>query len=142
MRDSGIVVPDDLDPSEETIPLDFTRLSDRRVGAVHSRFAVRMAHGLYARASVSTRLLQLKRKHILDLAKFRARYREDFKTIKECDEAFSLSPFGSKLERHIMELEIKNEILGAVVAGFEQIVKAASREMTRRGDERERAPRD
>jgi len=41
-----------------------------------------------------------------------------------------------------MELEIKNEILGAVVAGFEQIVKAASREMTRRGDERERAPRD
>jgi hypothetical protein len=99
-----------------------------------------MAHGLYVRASVNTRLLTLKRKRSLDLAKFRALRKDDFRTIKEADEAFSLSPAGSKLERHIMELEIKDEILGAVVAGFEQIVKAASREMSRRDSER--APRD
>lgn len=40
----------------------------------------------------------------------------------------------------MLELEIKTEVLDAVIGGFDDVVKAASREMSRRDSER--APRD
>lgn len=140
LSQSGLIVPDDLDPSDESIPLDFTHLSPRRVGALHSRFAVRHAHALYVRSGVASDLLRLRRAHRLSLAKFRVRKGDDYRTDKACTEAFSLSKRGKKLEGEMLELEIRSEVLDAVVMGFEDVVKATSREMTRRDSER--APRD
>jgi hypothetical protein len=135
----GLIVPDDLDPGEENVPLDFTEISDRLVGALHSRFAVRHAHALYVRASVETRLLRLRRKHKIELAKYRVKKADDFKTARELEASFAIGQ-GAAIEGRIMELEAKSEIMGAVIDGFESIVKAASREMARRDSER--APRD
>ena len=128
-------MPEGLDPSEEIIALDFTSVSDRHVGAIHSRFSVRHAHALYIRAGVATRLLRLKRKHRLELAKYRVRNELKFKTLKALEESFSLGP-GSKLEGTIMNLEIKATMMDSIIEGFMDIVKAASREMSRRDSER------
>jgi hypothetical protein len=134
-----MIVPDDLEPSEEVVPLDFTILSNQLVGAIHSRFAVRHAHALYVRAGIASRLLRLNRAQRISLARYRAKHSEDFKTLREVEGAFATGP-GMKSARDIMELEIKAEILDAVIAGFDDVVKAASREMSRRDSER--APRD
>lgn len=139
LSQKGLIVPDDLEPSEERVSLDFTSISNRSVGAVHSRFAVRHSHALFVRASVATRLLRLRRKHRLALAKFRVREGRKHSTVKSLEETFSIGP-GKKIENTIMQLEVKAEILDALIGGFEDIVKAASREMSRRDSER--APRD
>lgn len=65
---------------------------------------------------------------------------DEFRTDKACTEAFSRSKKGKRFEKALLELEIKSEVLDAVIGGFEDIVKAASREMSRRDSER--APRD
>lgn len=128
-------MPEGLDPSEEILHLDFTSVTDRMVGAIHSRFSVRHAHALYVRAGIATRLLRLKRKHRIDLAKYRVRHGNRFSTVKALEEDFSLGA-GSKLERTILALEIKAQIMDSVIEGFMDIVKAASREMSRRDSER------
>src|SRR5580765_1707924 len=135
LRQQGIIVPEGLDPSEEILHLDFTAVSDRHIGAIHSRFSVRHAHALYVRAGLATRLLRLKRKHRIDLAKHRVRYGSDFPTIKALEEDFSLGA-GEKLEGTLMQLEIKATVMDSVIEGFMDIVKAASREMSRRDSER------
>lgn len=140
LAQSGLIVPDDLDPENETVPLDFTSLNNRRVGAIHSRFAVRHAHALFVRAGNATEVLSVRRKHRLALASFRIRMGKKFRTDKACTEAFSKSKTGKQLEKQLLKLEIKAELLDAVIGGYEDITKAASREMSRRDSER--SPRD
>lgn len=140
LSQAGLIVPDDLDPSDENVPLDFTGLSDRAVGALHSRFAVRHAHALYVRAQCASEILKLRRKLRLASGAFRIRRGDEFRTDKALGEAFSRTKVGKKLERALVELETRANILDAVIGGFEDVVKAASREMSRRDSER--APRD
>jgi hypothetical protein len=135
LNQKGVIVPEGLDPSEENLHLDFTSITDRAVGAIHSRFSVRHAHALYVRAEVATRLLRLRRKHRLELAKHRVRLGKNFRTAKALDEDFSLGR-GRRLESTILGLEVKAEIMDSVIEGFMDIVKAASREMSRRDSER------
>lgn len=140
LSQSGLIVPDDLDPSDESVPLDFTRASNREIGAIHSRFAVRHAHALYVRAGIATEILRIRRRVRLALAAYRVHHGDEFRTDKACTESFSRSKVGKRMEKTLNELEIKAEVLDAVIGGFEDIVKAASREMSRRDSER--APRD
>lgn len=139
LRQEGLIVPDDLDPSQERIPLDFTTLSNQAVGALHSRFAVRHAHALYRRALLAGDILSFHRRRRLLLARFRALHVKEYKTARELEGAFSTGR-GRKVEETIMALEIKAEVLDAVIGGYDDIMKAASREMSRRDSER--APRD
>jgi hypothetical protein len=115
-------------------------MGNAAVGAIHSRFAVRHAHALYVRAGVASDLLRAKRQVRLDIASFRVRHGAEFRTDKACTEAFSLTKRGKKIEDTLTELEIKSEILDAVIGGYDDVVRAASREMSRRDSER--APRD
>lgn len=138
LAQSGVIVPDDLEPENESIPLDFTSLNNRRLGATHSRFAVRHAHVLYVRAQNATELVRLKRKHRLALATFRVH--NDFKTEKALMNAFARSKIGKRIEAKLEEVEIREILLEAVADGYLDIVKAASREMARRDSER--GPRD
>lgn len=140
LAQSGLIVPDDLNPGEETVPLDFTNLTDRAVGALHSRFAVRHSHALYVRATFATEMLGLKRRNRIAQATFRVRSNSDYKTEKALTDAFLLSKVGANLDKRMGELEIRIELTDAVLGGFEDVVKAASREMTRRDSER--APHD
>lgn len=115
--------------------MDFTAVSDRAIGAIHSRFSVRHSHALYVRAGVAVALLRAKRRHRLELAKFRVRNESKYKTVKALEEAYSLGQ-GSSLEQKIVQLEIKATLMDSIIEGFMDVVKAASREMSRRDSER------
>src|SRR4249919_1126555 len=52
LRRSGLIAPDEIASDTDYVPLDFTRLNSRELGAVHSRYAVRHAHGLFVLAKL------------------------------------------------------------------------------------------
>jgi hypothetical protein len=58
-----------------------------------------------------------------------------YKTVRALEESYTLGP-GAKLEVTIMNLEIKATLMDSIIEGFMDIVKAASREMSRRDSER------
>ena len=140
LYESGVVVPDDLDPDEEQVPLDFTEPASRAIGGIHSRFAVRHAHALFVTAKVATSLArkrdELRKREVV----FRARHADDFSQKWKLDAEMAQNKRIAKLRDEVVELEIQLELFRAVSAGYESFVKAASREMTRR--ESERAPND
>lgn len=47
-----------------------------------------------------------------------------------------------QMSKQLLQLEIKAVALDAVIKGYESIIRAASREMSRRGIERENTSRD
>lgn len=63
-----------------------------------------------------------------------------YRTDRATADAFSRTKVGRRIEKRQMELEIKAQVLDAVIGGYEDVFKAASREMSRRDSER--APRD
>lgn len=131
----GIIVPDDLDPQEENVSLDFTVISSRVVGAILSRFAVRYAHAIYVLAQQRAELLAIKRRIRFIEGQWRIRHSSDFKTKYEADDEMLTDKKISKLHRERVEIEAQVELLGAVCDGFVAIRDAASRELTRRAAE-------
>lgn len=135
LRQEGLIVPDDLDDKEERLDIDFTSASNRAIGAIHSRFANRHAYALFVSAKNSTRLIAKRRKLRLLQAKYRVRHQPEYKTAKELEAAMSLTPKIKTLEDEIMELEIRQDLLKAVEESYLDVVRAASREITSRGQE-------
>jgi hypothetical protein len=130
----GLVVPDDLDPSEEFVELDLTGVPNGRVGASHSRWAVRHAHALYVLAVTQTKVKRLQRRIRVEKAKYRITHKGGKKF--ELDDEMALNPKIKKLEDKLVELETHAEIMEALMKGFEDYRNAASREMSRRDSER------
>ena len=112
------------------------------MGAVHSRFCIRLAHALYIRAEIETQRLPLERRLHLAQARYRLRREGDFKTVKMLDSAMSLDSGIKKMTKQISQLEVKEIALDAVIKGYESIIKAASRDMSRRGIEAGNTSRD
>jgi hypothetical protein len=140
LLESGLLVPEEIQDDEEIVPLDFTSVSSRDIGAVHSRFAVRHSHALYVMAKVAVELAHLKRDLRLDQAQFRARHAGDYKTKYELDDAMAISKRHKIISNRILEAETTYEVMQAVVQGYEDLRNAASREISRRLGEQ--APRD
>lgn len=138
LAQEGLIVPDDLDPSEEFVELDLTEASHKGVGAQHSRWAVRQAHALYSLAIHKTKLQRLDRRIRIEKAKYRVTHKGGKKF--ELDDEMALNPRIKKLEDKKLELEVQCEIIEALTKGFEVYRTAASREMSRR--ESEHAPSD
>jgi hypothetical protein len=132
LAQAGIIVPDDLDPENETVNLDFTAISSRIVGAILSRFAVRYAHAIYVLATRRAELLAVKRRVRFAESQWRVRHGQDFKTKYEADDEMMEDKSIRKLESERVELEAEIELLGAVCDGFMAIRDAASREIERR----------
>jgi len=131
---AGIVVPEDIPADEESVPLDFTRLSSRGIGALQSRYAVRHSHAIYNAAILESDILGLKREARILQAKFRVLHRGTPKNVvdalmEEDDEI-------SKLLDKIQEVEAKHIVLQAIVETYAGIRNAASREISRRIGER------
>lgn len=127
----GIVAPDEI-PSDESegVHLDFTGLSSRTIGAIHSRYAVRHSHAIYHLALRAADLVSLRRDLRLSEAKFRVRRSGEKKT--DVDAAMETNKHIRKTRDKIAGIEAEMEILGAVASGYEDLRNAASREMTRR----------
>src|SRR5262245_43654791 len=135
LREMGIVAPDEI-PTDESagVPLDFTGLSSRTVGAIHSRYAVRHSHALYHLALLSADLVHLRRNSRISEAKFRVRHSGEKKT--EVDALMEKNKHIARTRNKIAECEAKIEVLSAVTQGYEDFRNAASREISRRNGER------
>jgi hypothetical protein len=62
--------------------------------------------------------------------------------MKSMEAAMSLSKPIKKMGRDLLRLEIRAVALDAVIKGYESIIRAASREMSRRGIEQGNTSRD
>ena len=138
MADAGIVVPEDIPPDDERVPLDFTRLSSRGIGELQSRYAVRHAHAVFNSAKLESDILRLKREVRIAQAKFRIRNPGKPKNI--VDAMMEEDEEIATLLDEISEIEIKLTLMEAVVRTYEGIRNAASREISRQTAER--APLD
>jgi hypothetical protein len=140
LKDEGLIAPDEISSELDAVPLDFTKLNSRQIGAVHSRYAVRHSHALFAVAKRAGRLAGLKRDLRLEQAKFRYKNVKKFKTKYELDDAMQLEDEIADLLDEITKLEAEKEVIEALALGYEDLRNAASREMFRRSSEQ--APRD
>ena len=134
LKDAGVVVPEEIPSDEDTVPLDFTRLSNRGIGHLQSRYAVRHAHAIFAAAKLSADAASLKRELRLEKAKFRLHHKKEKVNVVAAmmDEDEEISA----LEEKLQEVEAKEDLLNAVAAGYADLRDAASREITRRMAER------
>lgn len=107
---------------------------------MHSRFAVRHSHALFVTAQVAAELAHLRRDLKLEQAQFRFRHKDEYKNKYNLDDAMALDKRHQRIADKITEAEANYEILQAVVAGYEDLRNAASREISRRLGEQ--APRD
>jgi hypothetical protein len=134
LRDAGIIVPEEIPSDDDSVPLDFTRLSNRGIGQLQSRYAVRHAHAIFNAAKLSADVAQLKRDLRLEKAKFRLRNKGEkvnvINSMMEEDDTIV------EIEDALTAVEMKVDLIGAVAAGYEDLRNAASREMTRRLGER------
>lgn len=142
LAQKGVVVPDDLDPHDESFSVDFTTLGSRAVGGIHSRICNRLAHVVYVRGQVESSRLILSRQIHMAEARFRLKHEDEYKTIKMLDAAMILDPDIRKLNSKANKLDVKAVALDAVIKGYESTIKAASREMSRRGIEANNTSRD
>lgn len=134
LTDAGIIVPEEIPSDEDSIPLDFTRLSSKGIGAIQSRYAVRHAHAIYNVAKLAADEASLKRDLRLERAKFRMKHKDEkynvVNAMMEDDENIA------EIEDKILEVQAKVVVLAAVAQGYEDLRNAASREMSRRIGER------
>ena len=140
LASDGLVVPDDLDPEAENVPLDFTQPSSAAIGALHSRFAVRHAHALFVQARIATDLAHVRNSLRQKESRFRARHSDDYEQKWRLDSEISADKTISRLRERQVELEVHLDMVKAVADGYEDLRNAASREMFRRDSER--PPRD
>ena len=139
LMDRGIVAPNEIPDGEEEVHLDFTTVSSQRVGAIQSRFAVRHSHVIYHAALCEIKLARLKRDLRIETAKFRFRFKDDYKTKYELDDAMAVDDLMEQRQSEILEAEAELTVLNAIAAGYEDIRNAASREVTRRVGEKAQA---
>lgn len=134
LRDAGIVTPEEIPPDEDSVPLDFTRESNQGIGALQSRYAVRHAHAIFNAAKLTSDAATLKRELRMERAKFRVRYKDEkvnvVQAMMEMDDEIT------ELEGKLLEVEAKEGLLSAVAQGYADLRDAASREITRRMQER------
>jgi hypothetical protein len=130
LKEAGLVVPEEIPTDEDHVPLDFTSLSNKDVGALHSRYSVRHAHAIYQMALLAAEIVRRKRDSRIEEAKFRVIHQGEKKT-----DVDAMMEDDEKIVKHrdrLAVLEARAEIMEAVAQGFDDLRNAASREMTRR----------
>lgn len=134
LKEAGIIVPEEIPSDDDRVPLDFTRLSNRGIGQMQSRYAVRHAHAIFNAAKLSADAAQLKRDLRLEKAKFRLRNKGE--KVNVINSMMEEEDTIVEIEDKLTSVEMKVDLIGAVAAGYEDLRNAASREMTRRLGER------
>lgn len=94
------------------------------------------------RSELETQQLSLQRKRHIAEARYRVQHEDQHKTMKTLEAHMVLSKPIKTFNKRLSQLEIKAVALDAVIKGYESIIRAASREMSRRGIERENTSRD
>lgn len=140
LRAEGLVVPNEIPSEDDAVALDFTRISSRELGNVHSRFAVRHAYAIFTLARRESALVTKRRNLRMAQAKYRARHGGDYKNKYSLDDAMERTPSIRRVLDDIAKIEAERIVIEAVAQGYDDLRAAASREMYRRGSEN--APKD
>lgn len=115
---------------DDAVPLDFTTLSNKEIGSLHSRYAVRHAYAIFKTAEASTKLVHLKRDLRIAQARFRVQNSDEKKNI--VDAMMEEDDHIAHLLNRISVMEARVQLLDAVTHGYEDLRNAASREISRR----------
>jgi hypothetical protein len=140
LQNEGLIAPDEIASDEDRVPLDFTSLDFKLVGAVHSRYAVRHSHAIFRAAFYRVRVAYINRDLRLLKARKRAKLGKKYRTKWQLDDALLRDTEIKELEDDLVEAEAKLTAIEAIASGYEDLRNAASREMFRRGVEK--APND
>src|SRR5215831_5383815 len=112
LTDAGIIVPEEIPSDEDSIPLDFTRLSSKGIGGIQSRYAVRHAHAIFNVAKLAADEASLRRDLRMEKAKFRMRNKDEklnvVNAMMEDEESIA------EIEDKILEVQAKVVVLTAV----------------------------
>ncbi len=136
LSEAGIIVPEEIPSDEDHVPLDFTRTSNREIGHLQSRYAVRHAHAIYAASKLGADSAAIKRELRLEKAKFRLKKRHRAEKVNVVTAMMEQDTTISELEDTLQEVEARCDLLDAIAQGYADIRDAASREITRRMGER------
>lgn len=136
LPERGLVVPLEITAQEDVVPLDFTRLTSRQLGKLHSTYATRYAHAIYVVAKYSSSVVAAERDFKLLKARKRVLLGGKYRTKYKLDDAVSVQDDVREIEDEIARLEASVKMTEAVAQGYDVIAKAASREMFRRSSER------
>lgn len=134
--DDGLLIPGKLSDDEALAPLDFTSISSREVGRQHSYWAVRHSHLIFLvgnlRAEVGNAKHDLKN---LETA-WMLRHVGDFKTKWEAEAAALQNKKIKRIRARLVQAESSLTRYEALAESYQGLMQAASREISRRSDER------
>lgn len=134
----GLLTPNRLDDDKEDFsPLDFTSISSREVGRQHSAWAVRQAHLIFLignlRAEIGNARHELKNAE----SEWLIQHSGEFKTKWEAEYAVGRrSKRVKRLREKLSRGESSLSRYEALSESYKVLREAASREMSRRADER------
>lgn len=134
LAEVGLLVPAEIATDDDRVPLDFTQLSNRDIGSLHSRYAVRHAHAIFQAARTAARLASLKRELRFAEAKFRIKHKGQ--KVNVVNAMMEDDPHITKRRDRASKAEIELGLINAVAEGYEDIRNAASREISRVTSER------
>lgn len=123
------------------VALDLTRASNREIGRQHSMWAVFHSYAINVLARYETDLAAANRAYRIATARYRQKHASKSADTKwKLDDAILLDPKLKAAADEIQELERRVKLLHPVVESYAGYRHAASREISRRGQEQ--APRD
>lgn len=129
-----MIAPVGLPADERRVPLDLTEPSSSAVGYIHSEFNARVAYAVTQCGIIESKLVEFKRANKLLRASYTLRHSADKKY--ELDAEMTSDPEIREVEDRIAELESELKLTTAVMESYIKIVEAASREISRRENER------
>jgi hypothetical protein len=132
LAENGMVIPGRLDDGEVEIPLDLTSLTGRDVGRQFSYWSIRHSHAIVQVAIHKERQARLAYDKKIAEAKWMNLYSANFRTVKDAQSAMLEDKEIRGLAFRLMKAETAADLLEAVSRSYEVLMKACSREMSRR----------
>lgn len=134
LRDLELIVPVGLPADERSVHLDLTEEGSTYVGYIHSEFNARLAYVLTNIGAIESHLVELRREAKILRARYSVSHLDEKKTDR--DAAATLDPEIKEVEDKMAEEDAKLKMLQGVADGYVKIIEGASREITRRENER------
>lgn len=135
--DDGLIVPGQINDDKDIFaPLDFTSISAKEVGRQHSIWAVRLSHLLYLSGNLRAEIGNLKHDLKNMESSWMVRRQGGFKYKWEAEHAMGRSKRIKSLRDSLNRADETLTRYEALGESYRMLMMAASREMSRRTDER------
>lgn len=137
---NGLIVPQEMDDKEAYAPLDFTSESSKIVGQQNSYWTVRFSHLVFLVGVLDSDLGNLKHDLKMKEAEWRRKNEKNFTAKYKADDAMWRNKEIKRMRTQVARAESSLKKYNALLESYRALREAASREITRRTQER--APKD